>query len=719
MTYVGGGRRVAYYMPWWTRSVARLGPDDLSQVEDAVEKYVRDPTSPSLNKEPIQGSKLNLFSVRASDALRILVNKEKDTEILLEVGQHDPTYRRAKSMRRTVHHELGNLVYVELAGPDATADRAPMPELLIDETKAASAFFDHWKDEELLAAGVAADLIGQVRGVHAYEDFDRFDLEVGLLLLELMGQDFATWSRPVLDPEAEAEQALLAAFDDFGVLAGFSPFLEPAEARRLASAPIEDWMVYLHPAQREVVLRRFNGPARVRGGPGTGKTVVALHRAAELARRLPPSEGAILFTTFVKTLPPVFERLYNRIPGAPSDRVIFMHVDRLANRFLDEQAVAMPLETAVITSTFSSVVARKGAPWQRLLDAGFTRNYLREEIVSVIKGRGLDRVEQYVTDFQRIGRRTPMSREQRQAVWELMEAWDAELASRGSCDFVDRVRRARDLARGLDEPKYRAIIVDEAQDISQIGMEFLHALADPKGDRQRSDALLVVGDAAQRVYPGGFRLLNAGVDVRGRTTILRTSFRTTRQIMEVALAVAGDVEVDDLEEEYRRGEQVVKALRDGPLPSLRMFDDPQAELTHISQRIMELVGDGRDLGDMLVAASANWQVDEIVEHLKQAGVPTVKLDQYDGQTTPFVKVGTFMRSKGLEFKVVLLPFLDDAIFPHKRPPGQSDVERGEARQLGLAQLFVAMTRARDLLIVTAGADVLPEIQRHQHLFEWR
>lgn len=717
MSPVAGERRVAYSWRTWSASVARLGSNDMAQVEDAVEKYVTTPTSPGLNRERIRDTRFPLFSIRASGDLRILVHKTGALEVLLEAGHHDDVYERAKRMKPVRLGDRGGLRYVVLRGeagsPDVDADGYGA------EDDGGGPLLDHWSDEELAAAGVPSELLPQIRAVSEVADVEEFDIELGVLLLDLIGTDFETWSRPPLDPEMEAEQALLADLEDYGILAGFSRFLEPQEARRLAAAPIEDWMVYLHPSQREVVLRRFTGPARVRGGPGTGKTVVALHRAAELARRIPASEGSILFTTFVSTLPPVFERLYQRIPGAPSGRVEFINVDSLANQFINLHGRPMPLELHATNSAFASVVARKGTPWQRLLEAGFTKNYLKEEVLFVLKGRGLEHAEQYLTGFQRHGRRTPMGREQRAAVWALMEAWDAELAARGTVTFPDRVRAARDVARGLDHPAYRAVVVDEAQDISQIGMEFLHALVDPRGDRSLPDSLLVVGDGAQRVYPGGFRLLNAGVDVRGRTSVLRTNFRTTRQIMEAALAVAGGVDIDDLEEEYRRGEQVVESLRDGPRPSLRMLASTDEELAHVAQRIVDLVGDGRDLGDMLVAAATKKQVDLIAAFLKDAGVPAEKLTAYDGATTPRVKIGTYKRSKGLEFKVVLLPFLSGDGFPYGRSANQSDDEWEEVRQMGLAELFVAMTRARDILILTAGDDVLPEIQRAHERIEWR
>src|SRR3546814_14156524 len=85
------------------------------------------------------------------------------------------------------------------------------------------------------------------------------------------------------------------------------------------------------PDQRSVVQQRYSGPARVRGSAGTGKTVVALHRAAELAQRYnDDSELPILFTTFIKTLPLVFEQLYDRLPNAVPNRVRFLTVAQLA-----------------------------------------------------------------------------------------------------------------------------------------------------------------------------------------------------------------------------------------------------------------------------------------------------------------------------------------------------------------------------------------------------
>lgn len=713
----GGGRRVAYYVPSWDRSIERLGHDDVAQVEDAVEKYVRDPTLPGLNRERIRDTAISLYSFRASKELRVLVNKEGEVEMLLEAGHHDDVYQRAKRITLLSHRDSGRLRYIEVGA--RRRDRPESAPAAVAPEPSTGGLLDHWSDEELSRAGIPAEALTLVRSVRSEDDLEDLDLEFALLLVDLIGQDFAEWSRPKLDPEAEAEQRLLAAFEDFGVLAGFTHFLEPAEARRLASAPIEDWMVYLHPEQRETVLRRYSGPAMVRGGPGTGKTVVALHRAVHLARTLPASEGPILFTTYLRNLAPVLSSLYGRIPGAPAGRVEFVGIDSLANRFLRKHGQEVPVERAAVNAALSSAFNRTGAAWGRFRGEGITRDYLRTEIAQVVKGRGLDHVGDYLPPFQRIGRRTPLQDAQRRAVWALREEWDAEMERRGTVDFVDRMRRARDVARALPEPAYRAAIVDEAQDFSEVGIQFVHALVDPGRRGDRPDSLLIVGDGAQRVYAGGFRPLGAGIDVRGRSTVLRLNFRTTRQIMEAALAVAGDVDVEDFEATRRRGEEVARSLREGPRPSLRMFEDEAHQQEHLIQRIRDVTGEGRGFGDILVATSTNEREKSIRSALVASGIPVEPLSDYDGVPSETVKVGTFDRSKGLEFKVVILPFLSESEFPRRAPDGQGTAERDEERQDGLSRLFVAMTRARDLLLLISATDVIDEIQRNEAFFEWR
>jgi hypothetical protein len=476
---------------------------------------------------------------------------------------------------------------------------------------------------------------------------------------------------------------------------------EPEFLAEVMSRPIEDWMIFLHPDQRVTVGRQFEGPARVRGPAGTGKTVVGLHRAAWLAERNRDAGEArpVLFTTFIKSLPPVFESLYLRLPGTRAGEVEFVHIDRLAHQVCAAAGDAPATIPADIDAAFDAAYKRTVYPGTPLADAGFGRQYIRDEVTSVIKGRGISSLDTYL-EIVRTGRRAPMGRAHREQVWELMLQWYDEMARRGTLDFGDVILRARDHARTLPAPKYSAAIIDEAQDLTLVGLQLVRALVNGPAGTDVPNGLMLLGDGAQRIYPGGFKLRQAGVEVRGRTTVLRVNYRNTSEIIGTALAVAGDSEVDDLGEEFRRGEETAETAREGPQPVLVEATDLNGQIDEVAGRVEELTASERiGPGDIGILAPTNRMVDRVLSKLEAQGVAVQDLAKYDGRPNDLVKVGTYHRGKGLEFKAVFLPGLSKDVFP--RPPyaGQGPAEADEARELAISQLFVAMTRARDLLVV--------------------
>ncbi|MGE0309648.1 MAG: 3'-5' exonuclease, partial [Acidimicrobiia bacterium] len=461
-----------------------------------------------------------------------------------------------------------------------------------------------------------------------------------------------------------------------------------------------DWMVFLHPDQRQAATPRHSGPARARGSAGTGKTVVALHRAAELARRFDEEgeQGQILFTTFIKNLPPVFESLFQRLPAVPADRVEFINVDKLAFRICSDAGDRPTIDPRMVEAAYASAfktVVKPGSP----LD-GFSREYLRAEITAVIKGRGLKTIDDYL-GVERTGRKTRFTEAQRRQAWQLRTDWDSQMAARNTIDFADIVVRARDHARRLTAPRYRAAIIDEAQDLTLVGLQLIRALVNGPQGGDRPDGLFIVGDGAQRIYAGGFTLRQAGVDVRGRTTVLKINYRNTRQIITAAMAVAGNLMVDDLGDKERRGDASTGTQRDGIKPVLKGCDSHDDELAFVIRQIQDLTTDDNvSLGDLAIAVATNDEAKRVREALDREGIANQALESYDGRPNNAVKVGTHFRIKGLEFKVVYLPFLGAADFPRAQRPGQDGVEYAEQRDLAISQLFVAMTRARDGLFLT-------------------
>ncbi|WP_045323768.1 UvrD-helicase domain-containing protein [Streptomyces sp. NRRL F-4428] len=448
-------------------------------------------------------------------------------------------------------------------------------------------------------------------------------------------------------------------------------------------APIEQWMTFLHPDQVALVRRNWSGPARISGPAGTGKTVVALHRAAHLARR---TTGRILYVTFANNLPRVQSTFLRTMAPAVADRVDFRSLHSWAQEFLQGRGVPVRLSGDKAETAFSRAWTHVGRQ-SRLaqIDPGHT--YWREEIDHVIKGRGLTRFEEYAV-VARTRRRARLQRAHRQAVWELYEEYEARRLERGVHDFNDVLSMAlAEAAKETGPHPYAAVIVDEVQDLTLVGVRLLHALV---GDAP--NGLLLVGDGQQTVYPGGFRLTDAGIDIRGdRGQVLRTNYRNSKQILDAALAVVADDAFEDLDGERTPGRRDVDlTYHDGDVVRVA---EPTVE-AHDRELVaaVKALPDGASADTALLCPS-KWALGHYQRVLTQAGIAVCQLEQYDGHPVDAVKVGTYRRAKGLEFKHVFLP-RHDAVFTDAAPDTETARERAE---LWRSQLFVAMTRARDLL----------------------
>ncbi len=524
----------------------------------SVTKYQQEPEAPGLNLEQLKGRRggRRLWTIRASQELRVLLAREGPTSVLLRAGHHDAIYDLADRVAFAAP-VVGRPGLIRLRADALDLDGSVLAPVLARAAAAADpepSILEHWSDRELADAGFDDDAVRRLRRTtqdtllrvwpELVDDEALFDK-----ICACSEHSPEAWFNRRLIEGDEAEQRRFRdAIVERGARVGLSSLLGSDELERLLAAPIEEWMIFLHPDQRTLVDRRFAGPARVSGSAGTGKTVVALHRAAVLAKRFrassaPAGPPPVLFTTFIKNLPSVFENLYRRLPTVVDGAVEFINVDKLAARFCAESAAPSALNSDAVKAAFDDAWAAVVLPGTPLLRAGLTRGYLREEVTAVLKGRGIDTLDEY-RHVERTGRRTGFTAAMREQSWALREAWDERLAERGVEDFPDVVRRARDLARERSEPRYEAAIVDESQDLTLVGLQFIQALVNGQGfDGQ--DGLFLVGDHAQKIYPGGFTLVQAGVDVRGRSAVLRVNYRNTRPIIDVAMACAGSEPVDD------------------------------------------------------------------------------------------------------------------------------------------------------------------------------
>ena len=491
----------------------------------------------------------------------------------------------------------------------------------------------------------------------------------------------------------EAADLLAYAFPPYDVdpqeLAEAEGLLFPEDETRHAglkaalSRPLEDWMVWLHPEQASSVRRSFPGPARIRGPAGTGKTCVALHRTAWLASTRP---GRFLVTSYVKTLPPSLNAAYERLSPSTAERVDFQHLHGVALAILAERGESVRPNFGDTAFTLA---------WQgqrRVLEgSGLSKRYFQEEVSSVIKGRDLQDLDSYLV-LNRVGRRAPLRAEARAAVWALKEAYDAELGARDEHDMVDLLRLARNEVRREPYGKWAGVAVDEVQDLPLVGLQLLHELAG--GDRP--DGLLLVGDGQQAIYPGGFRLIEAGIHLNGRAVVLRKNYRNTVEILATARAVVAADAYDDLDLAADTGDRDIEVVRHGDLPTTGTYRS-------VAEHDDALLWDVQALGDrgvlwseMALLCQTNDEVRDYARRLRAAGVPAVLLASAEVGESDGVRVGTWFRSKGMEFRHVFLPQVDRRTM---LLTGAGELAQLEKAELLRRTLYVAITRARDTLWV--------------------
>ncbi len=446
---------------------------------------------------------------------------------------------------------------------------------------------------------------------------------------------------------------------------------------------IEDWMVFLSPVQRRAVDRAVEGPSRVTGGPGTGKTVIGLHRAAAFAAE---AEGSsrVLMTSYVRTVVGVLEGLFERLAPDLKDRVEFKNIHKLAMRALaGENLVPDDVKgREIFEKSLDSDPQRRDFLLDRQRLSG---DYLWEEVTRVIEGRGVENLESYLS-LERHGRKQPLDRKTRTRIWSLYEDYVAGCESEDPPVFDwDRV-----LVAALDtvkttppKKKYSAIVVDEAQDLTEVGLRLL--LEHLEGGS--TGRIMLIGDMAQRIYPGGYRLTDLGLEIRGRSFVMDVCYRSTDEIMRAVGALGKSISTEEFGADGVRG-LVKKTVRFGPKPRLHVFDSHDDEVDWILAELSSLSAEQRD--GTAILCHSNKQVKAWLDRIEEASLPVVSLEQYSGRTVPGVKVGTYNRAKGLEFERIFLPLLW-----HRFPW----VDTGDPDKviMDLSKLYVAMSRARDVL----------------------
>jgi len=560
--------------------------------------------------------------------------------------------------------------------------------------------------------GVDAELVALLRSIPPTVDIGDTlaarveDPDLVVLLTDLWERPghhvaaFADGGSPTIADVGLQEDELAARLHDADSETELIATETEGQIRRLLDGTIEDWMVYLQPSQRAIARAEFNGPSRVRGGPGTGKTVVVLHRARRLART-PGLERRVLLTTFLRTLPKVWTGLMGTMDKTALEHLDVVNVDALAMRIVREATGenAAIIEPDKRRAVGKALLAEHGL--KELLAEN--EDLLLEEFDAFLSGRGTTDPESYYA-LRRRGGGIPLTRSARERVWAAYQDYLHRLRRAGRTDYALMRVRALELVREGHGERYAGVIIDEAQDITEIGIQLLYALDASPSHR----GFMVVGDGQQSIYPGGFSLRSLGIDVRGRARVLTSNWRNTWNVWHAAKAVMEGEAFEDLDDDVglRPTGEEPEPLTIGADAELHIVRSPSEELELLAALVEERIRAGIDPGDIAVLVEVNRKGSDVTRALTDAGLATHALERYAGEHADGVLVGTFKRAKGLEFKEVFIPGLGRAEWPSRWfvPPDLPEDLRAERLALQRRTLFVAMTRARDRLVLLAGGE---------------
>lgn len=679
-------------------SVSKLEPKIQAKINNMVLKLMSNPDLPGLNLEKIHQAKdPSIRSVRVDLAYRVILSVQNQGSVLmlLWADHHDAAYDWAATHKCNVNPNTGVVQIYQALIDDVVTEPVSQDECA----------FRDLKDRELLKLGVPEELIPTVRQVKSEAELDRVQLQLPAdayesLFFYLAGQSY---EEILADKEQQSLLQNDETFDtnDFDAalksMQSRAAFFVPADERELnamMNASLEQWRVFLHPSQRSLVEGNKNGAVRVLGGAGTGKTVVAMHRAKWLATNF-GEETKVLFTTFTRNLAQDISDNLRAICGDEISRIEVINLDRWVSGFLKKQGYDYQIifDQSELNECWSKAYSDKPS------DLNLPLSFFQEEWQQIIQGQSLENLEEYKL-ASRVGRGTKLNREQKVQVWQVFEAYRSLLNRLRYKEVDDAYRDATALLRNNpSQLPYSSIIVDEAQDMGLPAFKLLRAMI-----KEGANDLFIVGDAHQRIYGKKLTLSKAAINIRGRSKKLKINYRTTDEIRRFAVALLSNSTVDDLDG-GEDSNQLYKSLTHGPKPQIEQFNNDDSQAEFIKKLIQQ---DEISPENCCVIARTNAEVSKIAKLLETKGVKTyeVKTSEH-GAPDGSIKLATFHRVKGLEFDRVILASINKGLVPLEfvleNLADQSSYESALLQEKAL--LYVALTRAKKDAFILSYAEI--------------
>lgn len=670
----------------FTDSLAKLTGDEQKAVKTTAFDLQLNPANPGMSFHKLDKAKdKNFWSIRVSSDIRIIVHKTNESLLLCYVDHHDKAYQWAERRKLEVHPRTGAAQLVEV--------RERVEEITIPKyvevpqpVQPKLPLFAHLAAEALLAYGVPEDWLSDVKAANEdtiLELADHLPSEAAEALLDL-----ATGVTP---QPPQAVPAGVSPFDHPDAQRRFRVMNNVDELERALDYPWEKWTVFLHPAQRQLVDRDYSGPARVSGSAGTGKTIVALHRAVFLARTNP--DARVLLTTFSDTLASALKTKLRRLIGNEprlAERLDIHALNAVGQRIYELHFGKVKIATKELIQEYIAKAACAVEGHR------FSLHFLWTEWYQIVDAWHLATWESY-RDVARLGRRTRLPEPQRLVLWTIFEQVRSSLIG---ASVITQAEMFTKLAKHLSEsknPPFDFCVVDEAQDINVAQLRFLSVLGG-----QRPNSLFFAGDLGQRIFQQPFSWKSLGVDVRGRSRTLRINYRTSHQIrMRADLLLGAELSDVDGNTDERKG---TMSVFNGPSPQVCSLDTSKDEQETVANWLLKRISDGLKPHEIGVFVRSGAELQRATTAVGMANLPYKILDEHLATVADRVSICTMHLAKGLEFRAVAVMACDDEIIPlqERIETVTDDSDLQEVYDTERHLLYVACTRARDFLLVTSG-----------------
>ena len=684
-------------------------------VNGIYSKLAKNAEGTGLNLEPIQGAASpSMKSVRVNDNYRIVLHKDsKGTFTFLHIDTHDAAYAWARRNKFEVNPYTGEVQLYVIDIPEVRiVGGAPTTHGEQEGATTAAAlgpFANKPSDEDLKRLGVPESQVPLVRSLKDdedilahKEDFSQGVFDALLLAFDGKNADEIIKELGIASKGANIDDVAKAVESSDASQANFAFASSEEELNEIRKAALAKWRIFLHPSQRKIVKKNANGPMKVLGGAGTGKTVVAMHRAKYLLENvfIAPSER-VFFTTFTKNLCDDIEALLRTIcSDSIMSRIDVRNLDAWALEYVRSLGIDVhPLVEEKDKTTFmeEAMALVEGS------DAFKAAFYLRERSLVVLPN-GINSMGAYLK-ASRAGLGVRLSAAQKRNVWQVLEAYRSILSRKGMMDFDEIAIVAANEIKSRGNVPYASVIVDEAQDFSAPALRLVAVLSGNTREVPRPNSLLIVGDAHQRIYGKKATLGKCGINVMGRSAKLKLNYRTTEKIRKRAVALLEGVSVDDLDgaADDNKG---FRSLVVGVEPNETRFKSFSKEMDAVAETILGWQkSDGRDFADYAVLVRRRNDVKAVKEALRERGMKccevkkdiTVRESDKDS-----VRIATMHRSKGLEFAGVVVAEVNEGVWP-LRPEGYDDfdpVAKKMADDSERSLLYVALSRAINHAMIT-------------------